>query len=107
MRVFELYKRPVLVTRDSAHIIGDILGTEYLDNNGELYLDFQGIEAVTPSFIDELIGILESKVANNQEFKVILVNFPTRLTSKYSAIGRGRHIKIDEIQPGQWELSRE
>lgn len=104
MRVFELYKQPVLVTRDSAHAIADMLNAG--EKRAELSLDFDGVEAITPSFLDELIGVLESRLGDRKAFRVELVNFPTHLTSKYAAIARGRHVKIEEPKPGRWEISR-
>ncbi len=106
MRVFEFYRRPVLVTRASARAVADMLEHDGVDA-GEVSLDFEGVEAVTPSFFDELIGVLESRLGNQEPFSVKLVNFPTRFSSKYAAIARGRHVKIEELRPGRWEISRE
>jgi hypothetical protein len=106
LRLSDLYDQHVLVTRDSARVIADFL--PITDSElADLSLDFRGVEAVTPSFFDELLSVLESKVGDHRRFKVTLVNFPTRMSSKYAAIARGRRVRIEELYPGEWEISRD
>ena len=105
MRLLDLYDKNVLVTRESAHTVVDVVPASDLDS-GHLSLDFSGVQAVTPSFFDELLGVIEDKLSDRHKFKITLVNFPTRLSSKFAAIARGRRVRIDESHAGQWEISR-
>ena len=104
MQIFQLYQRPVLVTRESAHAIREAL-TESQESPGRIVLDFAGVEALTPSFFDELVGEIVVAFARQPGLKVTLSNFPIHLSSKYEAVARGRQVKITEPAPGHWEIT--
>lgn len=73
-----------------------------------LRLDFSGIDGLTPSFMDELLGvILETLVPDNQrDLEIVVSNPPTRLSNKFSAIGRGRGLTIEEVGDNAWSIRR-
>jgi hypothetical protein len=104
MQVYDLYRRPVLVTRESAHALRELLAASRFDPR-QTVLDFAGVEAVTPSFFDELVGEIVDVLGDRAGVTVSLVNFPTRLSTKYEAIARGRNITLGEPTPGRWDIS--
>lgn len=106
MKVFDLFKRRVLVTRDSAHLIEPALVGLPRVGPGPILLDFAGIEAITPSFVDELLGVLESNLSDSGSFEVTFKNFPANLSAKYEAIARGRAVSITVPLRGQWIITK-
>src|SRR6266568_4868629 len=103
MRIYDVYKQPVLVTRESAHAVRNLLAVSDDEEDGSV-LDFTGVEAITPSFFDELVGEIIISFAQRPGSKVTLANVPTHLSTKYEAVARGRRVKIAEPVPGHWEI---
>lgn len=58
MKIFQLLERRALVTRGSARSIAAAVLSELKKPTPTPELDFSGVEAVTPSFIDELTSEL-------------------------------------------------
>lgn len=106
MKIFDLFHRQVLVARESARSVGSFLQNSEWKNDG-VVLDFDGIEAVTPSFVDELLGVLEKRRGTEKPFKATFINIPARLSPKYEAIARGRTMSILEVNPGHWVITKE
>ncbi|MBI3767114.1 MAG: DUF4325 domain-containing protein [Deltaproteobacteria bacterium] len=96
----------VLVTRDSARAIKDCLQAALAADASELMLDFSGIEAITPSFVDELMVVLgEIATPERRNVRVFFVNPPTRLSGKFLAIGRRHGLHLSESGPNAWVLA--
>jgi hypothetical protein len=103
--LYELLKKRVLVTRESAQMLRPSLrDAETSQGQIEIELDFDRVEAVTPSFVDEILGlILESVEASaSKQLRLRLTRTPTRLTSKFLAIARARGVAITEESEGTW-----
>ena len=102
-------QRRVLVTRDSARQLG--LALERLSPAAEddsITLDFEGIEAMTPSFVDELLGVIDHVIANpgRQPHRLVLSHAPTRLSEKFIAIARARNVNIAEVGEDSWSITQ-
>lgn len=107
LRVVDLLQRRALVTRESARPIGGaILGAKHADTR-EVTLDFSGVDAVAPSFVDELLATIEAifRGARGDDFRLLLRNPPTRLSSKFSAIARARGLQIRETDGDTWVVT--
>jgi hypothetical protein len=106
MRVFDLLPRRVLVTRESARSIAVPLALALERGQGEIALDFSGIEAVTPSFVDEVLNVVDESRGSGDRasLRVRLLNPPTRLSRKFSAVGRGHGLRISESADGAWTI---
>jgi len=106
VRIHQLIPMRVLVTRKSAHNIADAISTAGMEKGETVVLDFAGIEAVTPSFVDEVLGICEAALSHRADAGVVIaiVNPPTRLSSKFSAVARGRGMTILESADGGWTI---
>ncbi len=70
-------------------------------------LDFAGVDAVTPSFVDEILAIVEDAIARRREvsLRLVFLHPPTRLSSKFAAIGRARALEIAEAPDGEWIIT--
>ena len=107
IQIHDLLKRRAVITRHSARAIGEALRSALEGAKGELIVDFAGVEAVTPSFVDELLSVIEEVTATESRIAVrlLFVNLPTRLSAKFAAIGRARGVEIREAQPGSWTIA--
>lgn len=65
-------------------------------------LDFAGVEAASPSFLDELLGRLRDSVQTNGAVR--LVSTPGTLGGKLRAIGRGRGIAVQQEAEADWRI---
>jgi STAS-like domain of unknown function (DUF4325) len=104
IEVFQFLQRKVLVTRESASILRDAINSA-VKANGEVSLDFTGIDAMTPSFVDEVLGIIDdAKAASGRhEVRVVFLHSPTPLSTKYLAIGRRHGARMSE-SGRDWEI---
>jgi hypothetical protein len=102
-----LGKQRLLVSRDSARSLGPILKDLTSGRSEELELDFDGIEGITPSFLDELLGVLDIAVTSsgNRTVRILLRRPPTRLSTKFSAVGEGRGFEVSQTAGGDWMLT--
>jgi STAS-like domain of unknown function (DUF4325) len=104
LKIHDIVAKRALVARESAWPIRDALGHTGVAE--QIALDFSGVDAVTPSFVDELLTILAASVnAGNGEFSVLVVNPPTRLSAKFAAVARAHAMSIRELDTGSWELT--
>jgi hypothetical protein len=108
LTVYDLLRKRALVTRQSARTIGDAVARAFEVGGGEVVLDFSGIDAVTPSFVDEALGSIEDmmSVSDGNRLRLVFVNLPTRLSAKFAAIGRARGLEISESDSGAWIITR-
>jgi hypothetical protein len=95
----------VLVTRASARELGPALAAAMAESDRTV-IDFAGVEGVTPSFIDEVLLLTEKGArAAGRDLVLDIRNPPTRLSEKFSAIGRGHGLLIEELESGTWHIS--
>jgi hypothetical protein len=115
LRVRDVLKERILVSRESAHRLENALRTilarpapKSASRARSLTIDFTEVAGVAPSFLDELLTILESLVRsriNGQEVELIVANPPTRLSLKFEAIAHGHGMSIQGLPDGSWRLS--
>jgi hypothetical protein len=103
--VYELVRKRALISRESAGTIREVLARAA--DEDEVVVDFTGIDAVTPSFVDELLAVVEEamRAKGRAEVRVIFLHPPTRLSSKFAAVGRAHQLKIGESQDGTWVIT--
>ncbi|MEX0786082.1 MAG: DUF4325 domain-containing protein [Dehalococcoidia bacterium] len=72
-----------------------------------LTVDFRGVEAVTPSFVDEVLTSIEKVIEtkHHPDASVVFLNPPTRLSEKFAAVGRAHKLTVAETEDGAWVLS--
>jgi hypothetical protein len=109
LSVYDLVHKRALVTRQTARAVGVALTTALpREAGGEVVLDFSGVEAVTPSFVDEALGSIEEMLrsSDGNQLRLVFVNLPTRLSAKFAAVGRARGLDISESDSGAWIITR-
>src|SRR5262245_14667513 len=109
VRPYDLVKNRVLVTRESARAIEPALGSALADGRGQIELNFEGVEGMTPSFLDEILAIIEERMETvlSDRIRIKIVNPPTRLSSKFVALGKGHQFLVRESEGGGWTITRD
>ncbi len=116
LRVNDILKDRILVSRESAHLLEGALNammapaTTPGDTSGRtsMTVDFEGIEGIAPSFLDELLSIFESIIGSGTsglERCLVVANPPTRLSLKFEAIARGHGMSVRAHPDGSWLLT--
>ena len=107
--MYQLLKRRVLVTRQTARDIQARVTEAVREGDGDIVLDFEGVEGITPSFLDETLSIVEESVheSGDGRIRMTMVHPPTRLSSKFAAVGRGHGLSIAQSEDGAWIISAE
>ena len=107
LSVYGLLRKRALVTRQSARVIGEALATALAEERSEVVLDFSGIDAVTPSFVDEALSLAEEtlRAGMQDRLRLVFLNPPTRLSAKFAAVGRARGLDMIESESGAWIIS--
>ncbi|PKB64313.1 MAG: hypothetical protein BZY80_03220 [SAR202 cluster bacterium Io17-Chloro-G2] len=108
INLFEIVGKRVLVTRESARSLETIVLTALVEGQGEVELDFSGVDGLTPSFFDETLAILEESAVEGDEsqFHILMTNPPTELSSKFAAVSRGHNLALDELENGTWVITK-
>ena len=106
IEVFHFLQRKVLVTRESASAVHDAIDSA-IKADGEVTLDFTGIDAVTPSFVDEIFALIDDARAGSSrpEVRVIFSHAPTPLSGKFLAIGRRHGATMSQSGSDAWEIT--
>lgn len=115
LRVHDVLCDRILVSRESARLLEQKLRTLLSYSEAAVpqgmprafTVDFEGVEGLAPSFIDELVLILNSIMRQGTDGpirRLIFAHPPTRLSSKFEAIARGHSMSIRVLPDGSWEL---
>ena len=109
VQLYQLLKRRVLVTRQSARDIQSRLTDAVHEGDGEIILNFEGVEGITPSFLDETLSIVVESVYKDGDagIRLTIIHPPTRLSSKFEAVGRSHGLSITQSEDGAWVISAE
>ncbi|MDP3768904.1 MAG: DUF4325 domain-containing protein [Dehalococcoidia bacterium] len=106
VNVYKILGKRALVTRESARALRSSIASAAAENK-DLGLEFEGVDAVTPSFVDEIMGIVDEVMPDRgrERLRLVFLHAPTRLSEKFAAIGRGRHLDITESDEGTWVVT--
>lgn len=115
LKVHDFLRDKILVSRESARSLEaqiNALMKPDQDPTGVAQrlnpiIDFEGIEGVTPSFLDELLIILKSlegapSASEGQD--LIIANPPMRISSKFEAVARGHGMNLELQRDGSWKI---
>ncbi len=116
LRVRDVLKDKILVSRESARLLEDALGAIMAgkstpggrSDTTRLTVDFEGVEGIAPSFLDELLLVFESIIGsdtNGVERRLVVANPPARLSLKFEAIARGHGMSVRALSDGSWVLT--
>jgi hypothetical protein len=79
-------------------------------NDDDASLDFAGIDALTPSFVDELLLVIYAvlrETDHRSAFRIVFNNVPTRLSEKFSAIARSHEASVEQLDEKTWCFTRQ
>jgi hypothetical protein len=113
-RVSDVLKDKILISRESARELENPLRAILVqaqptgnDDETTVTVDFEGVEGIAPSFLDELVTILESllgSVGKGRGRRLVVANPPTRLSAKFEAVARGHGMSVQALSNGSWSL---
>lgn len=105
--VFELLGSRALVTRESARRLHAAIANSLTRETGEVVLNFSGILGITPSFVDELLQVIQDGLKGSRisELRVTLKNPPTRLSLKFMALAKGHGAQLTEAEANTWTVT--
>jgi hypothetical protein len=110
VRVHDVLKDKILVSRESARQLWDVLQRALASAGNEpLVVDFAGVEGLAPSFLDELLAAIDApdtRAKNQEGTRLIISHPPARLSLKFEAVARGRSMSIEALPDGSWLLSK-
>ncbi len=108
VRIYAVIPKRVLVTRESARQLAPELKSAVGQGGEELVLDFSQVDGLTPSFLDELLAVVEETLAADarKALAISVVNAPTRLSAKFEAVARAHALVAREMNSGTWMLTR-
>ena len=102
LKLYPLFKRRALVTRESTDVLRDAIA-EAAGSGNRVALDLTGIDAITPSFIDQVLQIVEGCIGQESDrIEVLMLNPPSGLSSRLEAIGRAHRSIVTEDEKGNW-----
>ena len=106
IEIFHFLRRKILVTRESALAVRDAIESS-IKADGEVTLDFTGIDAVTPSFVDEILAMIDDARASSsrREVRVVFAHAPTPLSAKFLAIGKRHGATMSQSGSDAWEIT--
>ena len=107
IKIFDLVGKRVLVTRSSARALAPDLADALAEGGGDVTLDFVGVDGLTPSFLDEILSVLEESVLafEGVRLRVEVTNSPTQLSSKFAAVSRGHGLVARETGDRTWIIA--
>lgn len=57
---------------------------------------------MTPSFLDEMLRVIEAAPGYHAGWKVVALDPPTRLSDKFAAVGRAHGLVVRDVGDGTW-----
>ena len=108
LSLYRLLKRPMLVTRHAARSIAPDIHDAFMEGHREIVLDFLRIKGISPSFLSETLAIIGecARKVGGARFRVVIKNPPTKLSTKFIALGRGHRVKIRERDRKTWIITK-
>ena len=102
LKIYPLFKRRALVTRESTDVLRDAIAAA-TGNGTRVALDLTGIDAITPSFIDQVLQVVEGCLTRESDrIEVLMLNPPSGLSSRLEAIARAHRSIATEDEEGNW-----
>ena len=111
IRIHDILPQRALITRGSADRLREVLAGASVGSGNRFILDFSKIDAVTPSFIDQMLLIIGQLMEDGAlpEVDIEFINVPTRLSAKFSALAKAHGaqiIQVSESSGGAWLITK-
>lgn len=102
VQLYHMFNKRALVTRDAADALqGDV--DESCLRGDPLALDLEGIQSITPSFLDQLLLMVESSLPNEDDaVNIVMLNSPPGLRDRLESIGRVHKLEVVSDDVGDW-----
>ncbi len=108
LRIRDVLREKILVSRESARLLAaplrQVISQGTLpagsQSSRDVTVDFEGIEGMAPSFLDEFLGVLESTVGVGSRIRFVAQ--PARLSLKFEAVARSRGLQVTQENGGRW-----
>ncbi len=114
LRVKDVLNDKILVSRESARALAQPLRAMMeIPERGSateaspLTVDFEGVEGMAPSFLDELLTLFDALLATaagNADRTLTVANPPARLSRKFEAAARGHGLSVRLLPDGSWAI---
>lgn len=96
-----------VVSRPIARTLGEHLASKIGPGAEQIVLDFSGVVAVSPSFLDELFGVFEEVLENlDRQVQILMINTPDLISLKIALITRGHNLAVTEEGPSTWRIAK-
>ena len=105
--IFERLRTRALVTRESARRLHPPINDLLAKGTDEISLDFSGTLGITPSFVDELLQVIQDNLRDHgiPKLQLMLKNPPTRLSLKFTALAKGRGAQLKDSEASTWVIA--
>lgn len=100
--VRESINKTVAVARESARVLEPAIASHFAAEP-QLTLDFAGIEVLSPSFFDELLGLIAPHFSTATRSSVRIIHTNANL-SQFDSIGRTYAMDVTRQRDGSWRL---
>ncbi|MBI2957889.1 MAG: STAS-like domain-containing protein [Chloroflexi bacterium] len=109
INVYGLLGTRALVTREAAQRLGPAIAASLARKADQVALDFSQTLGITPSFLDELLRVVQDSLRDSgiMQVRLKLKNPPTRLSLKFMALARGRGVRLAEADGDTWLIAVE
>jgi hypothetical protein len=107
IKIHDVLRKRALVSRDSSRALKEVLSSVVQNTHDGLAVDFEGVDAISPSFVDELLFVIRSALIErgSRISELRFINPPTSPSAAYSAIARAHDISLEETAEGDWKIS--
>ena len=110
-QVLDLYQtanKRVLSSRQTARAMTPMVSQSLSEGNGALTIDMARMTAITPSFFDELIRVIEDS-AESRGHKSLAIHFTNTTdaqAAKFQTVCRAHGLSLEKAAPGHWIIAR-
>ena len=102
VNLYSIFNQRALVTRESTNVLKDDVCVAARDGE-PLALNLSGIQAMAPSFLDQLLLMMEESLpAGAPPVKLLMLNSPPGFRDRMESIGRYHHLKVLSDHQGDW-----
>lgn len=103
VKLYDLLAKRVLASRESAKTLRPEIEKLAANAVDQIELDFAGVEAMTTSFIDEVLTILE-EVTEQRGRDIVVTHLAAHLVPRLELVARGHHLAVGRESEDVWIL---
>ena len=109
-QVLDLYRtsnKRVLSSRQTARAMLPEVRQSISEGNGTLTIDMAHMTAITPSFFDELIRVIEDSVESrgHDDLAIHFTNTTDTQAAKFQTVCKSHGLSLAKATPGHWIIA--